>query len=125
MNPVLRVMFWVVVAASLLANAAVLGLFLRFNDLRGVMNGRGGGFADLPPEIRQEFREVLRENRHTLRGPLRELGQARRAMFEAAAARPYDRAAVEAAMAQVRAASAALQVAGQEVLLMTFDKAAE
>jgi uncharacterized membrane protein len=125
MNPVLRVVFWVVIAASLLANAVVLGLFLRFNDLRGVMNGGGGGFADLPPEIRQEFREVLRENRGTLRRSLRELGQARRAMFEAAAARPYDRAAVEAAMARVRAASAALQVAGQEVLLMTFDKAAE
>jgi uncharacterized membrane protein len=125
MNPVLRVIFWVVVAASLLANAVVLGLFLRFGEMRGLMNGGGGGFADLPPEIRQEFRAVLRDNRGALRASLRELGQARRAMFDAAAARPYDRAAVEAAMERVRVASAALQVAGQEVLLKAFDRAAD
>ncbi len=125
MNRALRVVFWIVVAASLLANAVVLGLVLRFGDMRGVMNGGGGGFGGLPPEIKQEFREVLRENRGTLRGPLRELGAARRAMFEAARARPYDRAEVEAAMERVRSASAAVQVAGQELLLMTFDRAAE
>jgi uncharacterized membrane protein len=125
MNRGLRILFWMVVAASLLANAVVLGLFLRAGEMRGILNGGGGGFANLPSEIRQEFRDVLRENRGTLRGPLRELGQARRAMFDAASARPYDRAAVEAAMERVRAASAAVQVAGQDLLLMAFDKAAE
>ncbi|MGL5009388.1 MAG: periplasmic heavy metal sensor [Paracoccaceae bacterium] len=124
MNPVLRVIFWLVVAASLLANAVVLGLFLRFGDMRGVINGGGGGFANLPSEIKQEFRDVLAENRRTLRVPLRELGQARRAMFDAASARPYDRAAVEAAMERVREASAAAQVAGQALLLEAFDRAA-
>jgi uncharacterized membrane protein len=125
MNRALRVLFWVVVAASLLANAVVLGLFLRAGEIRGVINGGGGGFANLPPEIKQEFRQVLRDNRGTLREPLRELGQARRAMFDAAAARPYDRAAVEAAMGRVRRASADLQVAGQALMLMAFDQAAE
>jgi uncharacterized membrane protein len=126
MNPVWRVLFWMVFGASLLANAIVLGLVLRFGDMRG--GGGGGdaaGFSRMPPEIRQEFRSVLRENRRTLVVPMRELGAARRAMFDAALARPYDRAAVEAAMARVREASAAVQVAGQELLLMTFDKAAE
>lgn len=125
MNRAVRVIFWVVVAASLLANAAVLGLFLRAGEMRGVLNGGGGGFANLPPEIRQELRDVLRDNRGTLRGPLRELGLARRAMFDAASARPYDRTAVEAAMERVRAASADLQLAGQELMLMAFDRAAE
>jgi uncharacterized membrane protein len=124
MNRVWRVLFWMVVAASLLANAIVLGLVLRFGEMRGAMNGGGGGFADLPPDIRQEFREVMRDNRGTLRGPMRELGQARRAMFEAARARPYDHAAVVAAMERVRAASAAVQVAGQDLLLQAFDNAA-
>jgi uncharacterized membrane protein len=125
MNPVLRVLFWVLVAASLLANAVVLGLFLRAGDMRGVINGGGGGFANLPSEIRQEFRQVLRENKGVMAPHLRELGQARRAMFDAAAARPYDHAAVEAAMARVRAASTAVQVAGQDLLLQAFDRAAE
>ncbi len=125
MNRIWRILFWVVVAVSLLANALVLGVFLRAGEMRGIINGGGGGFANLPAEIKQEFRDVLRENRGTLQGPLRDLGQARRAMFDAAAARPYDRAAVEAAMERVRVASAALQVAGQTLLLMAFDKAAE
>jgi uncharacterized membrane protein len=125
MNKALRVVFWLIFAGSLLANAVVLGLLLRFGELRSALNGGGGGFADLPPEIRQEFRDVLRENRGTLRAPLLALGAARRNLFEVAAARPYDRAAVQAALQEVRTASAALQVAGQDLLLMTFDKAAE
>ncbi len=126
MNPVWRVLFWIVVGASLLANAIVLGLVLRFGDMRGGGGGAGdaAGFGRMPPEIRQEFRSVLRENRRTLAAPMRDLGAARRAMFDAALARPYDRAAVEAAMVRVRDASAAVQVAGQALLLMTFDKAA-
>ena len=46
-------------------------------------------------------------------------------MFATAEARPYDRAAVEAAMERVRAATSALQAEGQKVLLRAFDKAAE
>jgi Spy/CpxP family protein refolding chaperone len=120
-----RVLFWIGVAASLLLNAVVLGLYLRTADMRGVVNGGGLGFGDLPRGIRQEFFAVLREDRASLRGPLRDLGQARRAMFEAARARPYDRAAVEAAMVKVRTASAALQLAGQDLLLKAFDRAAD
>ncbi len=125
MNPVLRVLFWIVVGASLLSNAVLLGLFLRMGEMRGVANGGGMGFGDLPRHMRSEFREVLHENRDALAAPLRTLGQARRGMFAAAAARPYDRATVEAAMNRVRSASADLQVAGQDLLLMAFDRAAE
>jgi Spy/CpxP family protein refolding chaperone len=119
-----RVLFWLIVCASLLANAVVLGLAWRAGELREIANGGTAGFADLPQPIRAEFRSVLKENRAALAAPLADLGKARRDMFEAAAARPYDRAAVEAAMARVRAASTTLQVEGQRLLLQAFDQAA-
>jgi uncharacterized membrane protein len=125
MTKLLRVLFWILVCASLLANAVVLGVVWRAGELREIANGGTRGFSDLPQPIRAEFRTLLRENREGLMAPLAELGEARRAMFEAAAARPYDRATVEAAMARVRAASTALQLKGQELLLRAFDEAAE
>ncbi len=119
-----RVLFWIVVCASLLANAMVLGLAWRAGELRQIANGGTAGFADLPDPIRAEFRAVLKENRAALMSPLTDLGEARRTMFEAAAARPYDRAAVEVAMSRVRTASTALQLEGQRLLLQAFDQAA-
>jgi uncharacterized membrane protein len=124
MKRLLRVLFWIVVAASLLGNAVVLGLALRLGEMRETLNGGTGGFADLPRPIRAEFREVFAAHRADLAAPLANLGAARRAMFEAAAARPYDHAAVEAAMARVRDASAALQAKGQALLLLAFNRAA-
>jgi Spy/CpxP family protein refolding chaperone len=119
-----RVLFWIVVCASLLANAVVLGMAWRAGELRQIANGGTAGFADLPAPIRAEFRDVLKENRAALTAPLADLGEARRDMFDAAAARPYDRAAVEAAMERVRTASTALQAEGQRLLLQAFDNAA-
>ncbi len=124
MNKVLRVLFWLVVCASLLANAVVLGLTWRTGDIRAAINGGTSGFTGLPAPIKAEFRAVLAENKRDLVRPLAALGQARREMFAAAAARPYDRAAVEAAMARVREASSTLQTEGQRLLLQSFDRAA-
>jgi uncharacterized membrane protein len=124
MKKLARVLFWVIVCTSLLGNAVALGLAWRAGELREIANGGTAGFADLPQPIRAEFRTVLRENRADLMLLLTELGQARRAMFAAAVARPYDRAAVEAEMQRVRTASAALQVEGQRLLLQAFDTAA-
>jgi hypothetical protein len=124
MNTFTRILFWLVVCTSLLANAVVLGLAWRASEWREVLNGGTSGFADLPAPIRAEFRDVLAENRASLVAPLTALGEARREMFAAAAARPYDRVAVEAAMARVREASAALQIEGQRLLLLSFDQAA-
>ena len=50
--------------------------------------------------------------------------QRSRAMLHAAAARPYDEAAVKARMAEVRDASAALQSELQFVLLGAFARSA-
>jgi uncharacterized membrane protein len=125
MKSALRVLFWILVAASLLANAVVLGLVLRFGGIRDALNGGGGGITDLPRAARLEYRQALSENRADLAERVASLGAARRAMFEAAAARPYDPARVEAAMARVREATAALQTEAQTLLLRAFDKAAE
>jgi uncharacterized membrane protein len=119
-----KVFFWGLLGVSLLANAVTLGIYLRVAGLRDDFTGGEGGYAALPAPIRAEVRQALRDNLAALREPLLALGAARRDMFSAAAARPYDRAAVEATMARVREASAALQVAGQETLLRAFDNAA-
>lgn len=123
MKPFLRVLFWIVVGASLLANAVVLGLWLRTGELREEIGG--AAFRDLPRAARLEARRAMVENRAALRAALKDAGDARRAMYAAAEARPYDRAAVEAAMERVRAATSALQAEGQKALLQAFDKAAE
>lgn len=123
MKPLLRVLFWIVVGASLLANAVVLGLWLRGSALRDEIGSTA--FRDLPRAVRLEARRALVENRAALRAALQAVGEARRAMYTAAEARPYDRAAVEAAMERVREATSVLQAEGQKVLLQAFDKAAE
>jgi uncharacterized membrane protein len=117
-----RILLGMLLGASLLANAAVIGFVLRDGDMRG---GRPGGMPDLPAELRTEYRAVLRENRDSLATPLRALREARHAMMDVAMARPYDRDAVITAMARVRAASIAVQDEGQRLLLIVFDRAAE
>jgi uncharacterized membrane protein len=117
-----RILLGMLLGASLLANAAVIGFVLRDGDMRG---GRPGGMPDLPPELRTEYRAVLKENRGSLAGPVRALRDARHTMMDVAMARPYDRTAVMAAMTRVRDASIAVQDEGQRLLLIVFDRAAE
>lgn len=117
-----RILLGMLLGASLLANAAVLGFVLRDGDAHG---GRPGGMPDLPAALRSEYRDVLRENRGSLAIPVRALREARRTLMDAAMARPYDRNAVMAAMTRVRDASIAVQDEGQRLLLMVFDRAAE
>jgi uncharacterized membrane protein len=120
-----RILFWLVLGASLMANAVALGLLLRLGALRDSAMGEGARWSDLPAETRSAFRAELSENRGELAGLVAEVGKARSAMFTAATARPYDRAAVETAQARVREASAALQQKAQALMLEAFDKAAE
>jgi uncharacterized membrane protein len=117
-----RILLGMLLGASLLANAAVIGFVLRDGDMRGP---RGGGMQDLPAAMRTEYRAVLKENKGSLSRPVGDLRSARRAMMDVAMARPYDRDAVVAAMARVRDASIAVQDEGQRLLLIVFDRAAE
>jgi uncharacterized membrane protein len=117
-----RILLGMLLGASLLANAAVIGFVLRDGNLRG---GRGGGMPDLPNELRTEYRAVLHENKGSLARPVGALRDARRTMMQIALARPYDRDAVVAAMGRVRDASIAVQDEGQRLLLIVFDRAAK
>lgn len=123
MTAALRVLFWLVVGLSLLANAVVLGLWFRLAPVREAFMGGGSGFRDLPADVRAAYRTVLAEDREALLAHVATLGEARAAMFRAAAARPADRAALEAAMARVREASSALQTTAQGVLVKALDRA--
>ena len=119
-----RILFWAILGVSLLANAVVLGLVLRLGNLRDLASGGSDGWAGLPSETRSVFLSELRANRPDLRALVADLGRARADMFAAAAARPYDRAAVGATQARVRSASSALQIATQLMMLKAFDDTA-
>jgi uncharacterized membrane protein len=119
-----RTAFTVISVLSLLANAIVLGLVLRLGEMRTVLNGGGEGFQGLPRAVRAEVRRSLAAQRSDLTAPLARLGAARRAMLDAAAARPYDAAAVAARMAEVRTASGEVQAALHRIMLDAFTRAA-
>jgi hypothetical protein len=117
----LRALFWIVVGASLLANAVVLAVLLRLAEWRELA---GGGAATLPLDLRAAIRRDLLAERPRWAPLLADLARARAEMAAAATARPYNPAAVEAAQARVRAATAALQEAAQDVMRETFAAAA-
>ncbi|MCU0826982.1 MAG: periplasmic heavy metal sensor [Tabrizicola sp.] len=125
-----RVLLWVVLGASLLANAVMLGLVLRFGGMGGLAGfgegamGERSVWAEVPPETRAAFREGIAENRRELLRLVRELRAARAEMLAAAAARPYDRNAVIAAQEKARAATAELQLKTQALMLRALDRAA-
>ncbi|TIO10660.1 periplasmic heavy metal sensor [Mesorhizobium sp.] len=70
-----------------------------------------------PPEVRKEFRSILRENRQRTFSALRELRVARANLAAAQDASPFDEAAVKDAMAAVRTATTNLQATMQDYLL--------
>jgi uncharacterized membrane protein len=70
-----------------------------------------------PPEVRKEFRSILRENRPRTFSALRELRAARADLAAAQQASPFNEAAVKDAMAAVRTATTDLQATMQDYLL--------
>jgi len=116
-NKGLRIALRVILALSLLLNAVLVGLFLRLNAVRTEL-----GFSDLPLSRaeRLEFRRTAAAD-PGLRDALATMREARAAMFETLAAEPVDQEATDAAMADVRAATNALQVELQRVLLTVLD----
>ncbi|MBT9382553.1 periplasmic heavy metal sensor [Pseudooceanicola sp. CBS1P-1] len=119
------ILIWGVLGVSLLLNAASVGVLMRLNTLRNMLNGESGGLSSVfDDHTRAAVFSEMRRDPEALRDGLEALGQARSEMFAAAADRPYDRARVEAAMARVRDATAALQKEGQDRLIVAFDKAA-
>jgi uncharacterized membrane protein len=74
------------------------------------------GVRGLPAEIRRDIMASLVRERPELRAALEEVQDARRRMFEVMRVEPFDRAALDAAFADVRAKTEALQERGQTLL---------
>lgn len=115
-----QILVYSVLALSLLANAVVIGLWMRFREA----SGGEPLWRRLPAEARIAFRENLNDVQSPLRLQIRALAKARATLFDIAAARPYDRPRVEAALADVAEATRILQATAQGILLQGFDAAA-
>ena len=111
----------VVVFLSLAANLLVAGFIVaRIADPRP-----GGdierivaiGIRAFPPEIRDAIAAAAEAKRDEMRARLDDVQNARQRMFDAMRAEPFDRAALEAAYADLRARTNELQQAGQEIML--------
>jgi uncharacterized membrane protein len=119
-----RVLLWLVLGASLFANAVVLGLYLRAGPMADRDGALRSAWADLPVEMRGDLRAALRDNRGELRQLVADLRAARAEVMAAVRARPHDRDAVVAAQAKVRVATDALVVSAQLLMLEAFDRSA-
>ena len=116
-NRPVRLVLWVVLALSLLLNAVTLGVVWRVNDIRRSLTGNTAGLSGLPAGVRADLARAVFDRPPQITAAIANLGAARRLMFEASAARPFDRAALEATLKSVREATTALQVEGQLLLL--------
>jgi uncharacterized membrane protein len=74
------------------------------------------GTRNFPPEIRRAVAERALAGRSQFRAKLDDVQAARQRMFEAMRAEPFDRAALEAAFADLRQKTDELQRAGQELV---------
>lgn len=75
-----------------------------------------------PPDVRQEFRSAMRENRPRTFAALRDLRRARTSLAAKIAASPFDEVAVQAAMKDVRDATDNLQAVIQDYLLTALKR---
>ena len=121
--PWLRLALAAALAVSLLANFFLLGFVMkeaRAPALAGLL--ADGIAAGYPEDVRAAFREQLRENRPRAGAALRELRAARRALAAAVSATPFDEAAVERALQDVRRTTEGLQLLLQDLLLEALRK---
>ncbi|TPM07348.1 MULTISPECIES: periplasmic heavy metal sensor [unclassified Mesorhizobium] len=107
----------------LLALSLAVNFFLVGYAVHGLRQGAAARVllseiaSTYPPEVRKEFRGVLRDNRARTFQALRELRAARANLAAAQTAKPFDEAAVKDAMAAVRGATTNLQATMQDYLL--------
>jgi hypothetical protein len=106
--------------ASLAANFLIAGFVVaRINgptghaDIDRLVSLSVRGF---PPEIQRTIADSTKVKGPQLRAGLDAVQQARQKMFEAMRAQPYNQGALDAAFADYRNSSAALQKAGQDVV---------
>jgi hypothetical protein len=121
-----------IMIVSLAANFLVLGFAAaRFGGGPFGFGDDGGaierivalGARAFPRELRREIGGQLGRHRGELRAALDEVREARLRMFATMAAEPFDRAALDAAFAEVRAATDRLQLLGQDLVGDVVEKA--
>ena len=107
----------------LLALSLAVNFFLVGYAMHGLRQGAAARVllseiaGSYPPEVRKEFRGILRDNRSRTFQALRDLRSARANLAAAQTAKPFDEAAVKDAMAAVRSATTNLQATMQDYLL--------
>ncbi|QDC09281.1 periplasmic heavy metal sensor [Oceanicola sp. D3] len=113
-----------VLALSLFGNAVTLGAVMKIRANRQALTGPGVETVRFPRPLRRTLNAALRDNAAQLRPALQRLAAARRAMVEKGTARPFDRAATEAAIQAFRAEAAAVMTELQPILLDTLEREA-
>jgi uncharacterized membrane protein len=116
----LAILLAVLLVVSLAANFLVLGFAAgRYGQFRQgdfLQRVIALGIRSFPGDIRRDITASLVRDRPELGAALEELQDARRRMFEIMKAEPFDRAALDAAFADIRAKTEALQARGQDLL---------
>ena len=115
------VVLLVVLLVSLAANLLIAGFAVaRFSG----MGPPGGeierivalGIHAFPPEIQRNIMGDVRDRRGELRARVQAVQAARQRMFQAMRAEPFNRAALDAAFADVRNATNDVQIIGQNIV---------
>jgi len=123
----LAIIVLILLVASLAVNFLIGGFvaarFGGFGEGAGIERIVSLGTRAFPQSLRQEIRDGFRERRGDFREAFRDMRQARMRMFEAMSAEPFDRAALDAALADVRAKTARLQELGQDITADVVEKA--
>lgn len=116
-----RIALVCVLVLSLFGNAVALGAWARLREVRSELLGPEAAAARLPNDLRQDLRQALRADLPSLRPLLRDLVKSRKAIVDAAGARPYVRSDAQAAMTDFRSDVDALLLEVQHVFLDQLD----
>ena len=109
----IRIGLRVVLALSLLGNAATAAVILRLLDLRDELDLQG---TTLPAPAAADLRDALSAEREALQPTISALAEARRDLAALAMKRPADPDELDAVLARIAARSAELQLQGQVVM---------
>ncbi len=117
-----------VLAGSLVANFFLLGATAKSMRDGPAPAAAGAGVTGAllktletyPPEVRAQFRALLRDNRLKTISLRREMREARQALLAATQAQPFDEAAARAAAERTRIATGALQAHLQGLFIDTL-----
>jgi uncharacterized membrane protein len=109
-----------VLGLSLAANFLVLGFaaarYHGFDEGAAIERIVSLGTRAFPRELRHQIGDELGRHHGELRGALADVQSARRHMFQVMTADPFDRTALDAAFADVRAKTDILQKLGQDLV---------